>query len=83
MTWNYRVVQTLDGSLGIHEVYYDKHGKINGWSEGPISICVDEEEGIDAIKWDLKHMKLALKKPVLREIREKIGKIVLRKMKKK
>lgn len=41
MSWNYRMVVTEDEEFGIenwaiHEVYYDRKGKIEGWSEHPI-----------------------------------------------
>lgn len=47
MTWNYRVcgstqVYKLGGrwrkstTYAIHEVYYDKKGKVDGWTETPL-----------------------------------------------
>jgi hypothetical protein len=50
MSWNHRVVKTTEKSkffdepiisYGIHEVYYDKNGKITGISEEPIRINED------------------------------------------
>ena len=36
MSWNYRVIKTLERGeqpyYAIHEVYYSKKGKPNGWS---------------------------------------------------
>jgi hypothetical protein len=37
MSWNYRVLKTADPDgtpvWAIHEVYYDEHGAVNGWTE--------------------------------------------------
>jgi hypothetical protein len=38
MAWNYRVISKPDSSgqadqFGIHEVYYDSAGRIEGWTE--------------------------------------------------
>jgi hypothetical protein len=50
MSWNHRVVKSTEKSkffdepiisYGIHEVYYDKSGKITGISEEPIRINED------------------------------------------
>lgn len=50
MSWNYRVVKRTESvphlgepviSYGIHEVYYDKSGKINGVTEEPVIISCD------------------------------------------
>lgn len=40
-TWNYRAIVIEDDEFGIenwgiHEVYYDRRGKIEGWSKSPI-----------------------------------------------
>lgn len=51
MSWNYRVVKRTEKSkffaepvisYGIHEVYYDENGKINGVTEEPIRISGDD-----------------------------------------
>lgn len=36
MSWNYRVMKYKDGGLGVHEVYYDKKGKVDGWTKDSI-----------------------------------------------
>ena len=65
MSWNYRVVkyaEPLEDVYLIHEVYYSKRGKIEGWSEGemhPLGTSLKDLRG------DLKHMMQALKQPVL------------------
>jgi hypothetical protein len=50
MSWNYRLVKTTEKSkffaepvisYGIHEVYYNKDGKINGVTEKPVRIIGD------------------------------------------
>lgn len=43
MHWNYRVINT-DGMLGIHEVYYNKKGEIEYWTEEPVG-PVGENKG--------------------------------------
>jgi len=43
-TWNHRVLLTeQDGekSCCIHEVHYNKRGKIVGWTKDPIAVCSD------------------------------------------
>lgn len=61
-SWNYRVLRYSDGSLGIHEVYYDEGGK-------PSMCTVDGVSGagedIDELRRDLKLMAKALEKPIL------------------
>ncbi len=32
MSWNYRLVRHVDGTYGVHEVYYDNDGTPNGMS---------------------------------------------------
>ena len=67
MTWNYRIIRTVkDGveSFDIHEVYYEADGQPFLWSVEPIAPTGDTlEELIE----DMRHMALALNKPVLRE----------------
>lgn len=42
MSWNYRAMKSLDvdGSeiLAVHEVYYDKRGRITGWTENAVNL---------------------------------------------
>lgn len=45
MTWHYRVLRHLDGSLALHEVYCDEAGQPNGYTEQPVSFCADADEG--------------------------------------
>ena len=42
MNWNYRILKTKDGEddwYQIHEVYYDKDGKIKGWTENGATVA--------------------------------------------
>ena len=70
--WNHRVIEGEDGRgekyVGIHEVYYDKKGKINGWTLEP-KILADDIKGLE---WTLKEMMKALKTPVLKEVKNKL-----------
>ena len=35
MTWNFRIIKAKDGTLGIHEVYYDAKGRPEGYTSEP------------------------------------------------
>ena len=68
MSWNYRVLMKKINSeriFTINEVYYDKKGNPNGYIESPSSVYSDGKKGKKGMKWQLKMMKKALKKPVL------------------
>lgn len=47
--WNRRVVRDANGSLAIHEVYYDSEGNITAWTEHGEN-AVDHEEGLEGLK---------------------------------
>jgi len=64
MTWNYRIVRSFGGSLGIHEVYYDEEGP-RTWTENPMTLY---GETLDELKEDFMMMAQALLKPILREV---------------
>jgi hypothetical protein len=68
-TWNYRVMKFIDddGELyhQIHEVYYDKEGHPNGYTENAVSVI--SNEGIDGLSSVIEKMAKALKKTVLEE----------------
>jgi hypothetical protein len=49
MTWNYRVVRHPDGTLTLHEAYYDDAGRLKAATAGPISFVADPDEGLDGI----------------------------------
>lgn len=65
MTWNYRVFRQTYKDIHtyhIYEVYYDKNGKPEMWTDDPV------EPGGETLKdlaSDLKYMAQALKRPVL------------------
>ena len=41
MTWNYRLLEKKDGSIGIHEVYYDDNNQIVSWTDTHCGISGD------------------------------------------
>lgn len=66
MTWNYRVIHSLDVGdsdvYAIQEVYYGKNGKPTAYCDA--SVLGDTVEGVGMV---LDMMKAALDKPVLEE----------------
>lgn len=65
MGWNYRVLAYEDNNeihFKVHEVYYGKDGKPNGYSSKKVTIC---GENLDDIEWTLNETKEALKKTIL------------------
>ena len=63
-TWNHRVLLTeQDGekSYCIHEVHYNRRGKIVGWTANPIAVCSDTPEGL---RRQLNQMLDCLSKPI-------------------
>lgn len=61
MSWNYRVLENLDG-FGIYEVYYDTDGSINNVSAAPME---PYGETVEELKRDMDAMNAAFDKPVL------------------
>lgn len=65
MSWNYRLMaHTLNGDVffDMHEVYYNKKGRPNSYTEKGVSAGGEDLEGIYET---LELMKLALKKPII------------------
>ena len=65
MSWNYRVVRQknkLGTYYGIHEVYYNKKGKVSAMTQDLITPCGDT---LEELKEDLQYMLEACNKPVL------------------
>jgi hypothetical protein len=65
MTWNYRVInhRGADPYTAIHEVYYDKDGKVVGWTENPVRFVGDDKDDlISTIEMALEDAK---KRPAL------------------
>lgn len=51
MHWNYRVFRYKDGSVGVHEAYYDTlTGEPNGWTEQPIIVGDSVKDLLDILK---------------------------------
>lgn len=51
--WNYRVIkhESLDETVyGLHEVYYDKKGKPNGYTENAVAVGDTVEELKEVLK---------------------------------
>lgn len=70
MGWNHRVIKKVEKDdtqvwYGIHEVYYDKDGNVDGYTMEPRRLL---GENIDELRWTLEKMIEALEKPVLIEI---------------
>ena len=64
--WNYRILQKSNGYYiyyEIHEVYYDKDGKIIAWSENPVDLYF---ECTKDLKFLMKKFKRATKRTILR-----------------
>ena len=64
--WNFRVLAEEDKHgepwLEIHEVYYDNEGIPNSYTTKAVDVSAETLKGL---KWRLKHMKRALKQPIL------------------
>ena len=77
MSWNYRVMKhklnESESFYGIHEVYYNRNGKPDGWSKDSIT---PERESPQELKEDLEMMIKAFDKPVLNYDSKKIAKEV-------
>lgn len=63
MSWNYRIVRDLDGSVGLCEVYY-ADGVPGSWSEPEVLVGTTPKD----IKDDMVLMMKAFDLPVLRAI---------------
>lgn len=66
MSWNYRIIKKEYGNeveYAIYEVYYNKRGVIDGWSENPT--CVAGNSLNDLAK-DFQLYAEAFSKPVLK-----------------
>lgn len=71
VTWNYRIIfhdadNKNDAWYGLHEVYYDKNGEVEGWTENEVGFICNEYEGAGGILKSLEMaMADAIKRPVL------------------
>lgn len=69
MAWNYRIVARLDGTFGLHEVYYadDKKTEI-AMTSTPVHFATDTEEGPEGIIASLERaLKDAKNLPIFEE----------------
>jgi len=78
MTWNHRIIRKVTGketSYQIHEVFYNKHGKIKGWTKEPV---LPFGESKSELREDILHFWSAFRLPVLDELIDADGKETLR-----
>lgn len=65
MSWNYRVLRHLDGSLALHEVYYRK-GKPVSFTLNPVCFGIDGDEGLQGLIASLEMaLRDARERPIL------------------
>ncbi|OQA28853.1 MAG: hypothetical protein BWY57_03439 [Betaproteobacteria bacterium ADurb.Bin341] len=54
MSWNYRVIRHAapngEEYYGLHEIYYDQHGKIELWCETPVAVGNDLDDLIGELR---------------------------------
>jgi len=60
MSWNYRVCRYPQGGVGLHEVYYDEAGNMNGWTEKPVGFADGDDDG-DGLEQLIGSLERALK----------------------
>lgn len=69
MSWNYRVVRHTapngENYYGLHEVYYDQHGKAELWCETPTDTGETLEDLISSLRLQLDAAKNARKIGIL------------------
>lgn len=70
MSWNYRIVEDLEGNFFITEVWYTKKGKPHSWIGQEVGIC---RESLEECKDEFFKMSVAFTKPRLKIV-EKNGK---------
>ena len=61
MTWDHRIIKYEDGTIGIHEVYYDEDGKIILYSDARPVIGDD----MDDLRVGFDYMERAFHAPIL------------------
>jgi hypothetical protein len=62
MKWGYRLLKTKDGDndfYQIHEVYYDKDGKVDGYTANAVTVGGHSKA---EVRWVLEQMLEALNK---------------------
>jgi hypothetical protein len=53
MSWNYRILRHQDGTLALHEVHYDQHGRPRAYTAEPTRFVVDADEGAEGLRASL------------------------------
>ena len=88
--WNYRVIEKesrwtnkagkefFEKYFEIHEIYYKGNGEIWAWSENPMGIYFEEFGEVSQL---MKQIKKAIKKPVLKIIKNQDGEEIVTTMK--
>lgn len=61
-TWSYRVLRYDDGSLGLHEVYYDVAGRAVTCTEDTVDVVGDD---LVELRAELEMMLRALDEPIM------------------
>jgi len=51
MTWNYRIIHHNEDEsyYGLHEVYYDENGAIDGWTEDALIVGDTKDEILETL----------------------------------
>jgi hypothetical protein len=61
-SFNYRVMRHPNGEYAIHEVYYDRRGRVVTWTEDPFSCACPS---IEDLRIELERYLLAFDRPAL------------------
>ncbi|MEA3264351.1 MAG: hypothetical protein U9R07_12815 [Pseudomonadota bacterium] len=65
MSWNYRIIDHRS-HLALHEVHYDRRGRVTHWSAEPTTFVGDCSEGAAGLAGNLaRALSDALNRPVL------------------
>lgn len=62
MSWDYRVLRHLDGSVAVYEVYYNDASEPVSSVETPADVSADT---LEELRKEVEHMARALERPVL------------------
>jgi hypothetical protein len=56
--WNYRLMRHSDGTLAVHEVYYDEAGDVEGWAHEPTNFVGETRQDVhNALQWALQDIE--------------------------
>lgn len=61
--WNHRILIHKDGTLAVHEVYYDKENNPEMCTKNPVTLCFDD---LDELNCMIEKINKASLKPVLK-----------------